>query len=344
MTDRNRDDDNRWGSGNDSRGEYSDRDRNRSGQYRGERQSWQQDYSGEFDRSQGDDSRSQERIRAQSAGRQGANRYDEGSEFQTTRQRYQGTGAAGYGSSSYGGSNYGAGSSGDYFGPGDFGSGASAWDRGSSQSYAGSPRYGSGNRSGNELGSMSSYAPGSYDRSGNSQSYQRDHSSGQDRGFLERAGDEVMSWFGDEDAARRREEDHRGRGPADYTRSDERIREDANDRLTEDSRVDARNITVAVEGGEVTLSGTVANRDAKRRAEDCVEAVSGVKHVQNNLRVDVNAGGSAGGNTASWNKASSGGASSSEATNPGLTTGSSTSPGTTGAAARSSSTTGSTSA
>jgi hypothetical protein len=33
------------------------------------------------------------------------------------------------------------------------------------------------------------------------------------------------------------------------------------------------------------LSGTVDSRDAKRRAEDCAEAVSGVRHVQNNLRI-----------------------------------------------------------
>lgn len=105
------------------------------------------------------------------------------------------------------------------------------------------------------------------------------------RGFMDRAVDEVRSWFGDEDAERRREEDHRGRGPSDYTRSDERIREDANDRLTEDPRLDARQISVAVTEGEVTLTGTVSSRSDKRRAEDCVDAISGVKHVQNNLRV-----------------------------------------------------------
>ncbi|HEY0596126.1 SWFGD domain-containing protein, partial [Sphingopyxis sp.] len=53
-----------------------------------------------------------------------------------------------------------------------------------------------------------------------------------ERGFFERAGDEVLSWFGDEEAQRRRERDHRGRGPTDYIRSDDRIREDVNDRLT----------------------------------------------------------------------------------------------------------------
>ncbi|MEW9854795.1 BON domain-containing protein [Novosphingobium sp. M1R2S20] len=118
---------------------------------------------------------------------------------------------------------------------------------------------------------------------------------GENRGFLERAGDEIASWFGDEDASRRREmdhraddrrTDHRGRGPSGYTRSDERIREDANDHLTHDWGVDASNIRVSVKDGEVTLDGTVDSRSAKRRAEDCVDCVSGVKHVQNNLRVE----------------------------------------------------------
>lgn len=108
-----------------------------------------------------------------------------------------------------------------------------------------------------------------------------------DRGFWDRASDEVASWFGDEDAARRREQDHRGRGPKDYTRSDERIREDANDRLTDDPRVDASSVTISVKDGEITLNGTVPSREEKRRAEDCVDRISGVKHVQNNLRVNT---------------------------------------------------------
>src|SRR3546814_10676980 len=64
----------------------------------------------------------------------------------------------------------------------------------------------------------------------------------EDRGFFERAGDEVMSWFGDRDARHRREQDHRGRGPKNYVRSDESIREDVNDRLTEDVWLDASEI------------------------------------------------------------------------------------------------------
>jgi osmotically-inducible protein OsmY len=90
----------------------------------------------------------------------------------------------------------------------------------------------------------------------------------------------------DDEAARRRKMDHRGHGPSDYTRSDDRIREDINDNLTDDWAVDARKVSVKVENGEVTLSGTVPTRLQKRRAEDCAEEASGVKHVQNNLRVE----------------------------------------------------------
>lgn len=112
------------------------------------------------------------------------------------------------------------------------------------------------------------------------------------RGFLDRAGDEIASWFGDEDAERRRRMDqgHRGRGPKGYTRSDDRITEDVNDLLSDDWRLDASDIEVTVSSREVTLSGTVSDRAAKRRAEDLAESVSGVEHVQNNLRCTSRSG------------------------------------------------------
>ncbi len=112
-----------------------------------------------------------------------------------------------------------------------------------------------------------------------------------DRGWWDRASDEVSSWFGDAPAERRRENDeggrdhHRGRGPRGYTRSDERIREDVSDRLTDNPILDATEIEVTVSSGEVTLSGNVDSRYSKRLAEDLTDEVSGVRHVQNNLRV-----------------------------------------------------------
>ncbi len=78
---------------------------------------------------------------------------------------------------------------------------------------------------------------------------------------------------------------HRGRGPKGYQRSDARIEEDVNDRLTDDPRLDASEIQVHVSNREVTLTGNVHSREARRRAEDIAESVSGVTYVMNNLRV-----------------------------------------------------------
>lgn len=81
------------------------------------------------------------------------------------------------------------------------------------------------------------------------------------------------------------QEHHRGKGPKGYTRSDDRIREDVCDCLTDDPILDAGEIEVHVKNGEVTLSGTVSDRLAKRHAEDMIERVSGVRDVQNDIRV-----------------------------------------------------------
>jgi hypothetical protein len=78
---------------------------------------------------------------------------------------------------------------------------------------------------------------------------------------------------------------HRGKGPRGYQRSDERIRELVCESLADDDQLDATHIEVSVEHGEVTLSGTVEDRCAKRDAEDCACSVSGVRDVQNLLRI-----------------------------------------------------------
>ena len=126
--------------------------------------------------------------------------------------------------------------------------------------------------------------------------YERDERRDTGRNFLDRAAEQVSSWFrgddsgprdaGEDRRAERREEGlHRGRGPQAYKRPDERIADEVHERLTEDAWVDASNISVSVSGGEVTLSGTVPEREAKHRAERLIEDLSGVIHVQNNLRV-----------------------------------------------------------
>lgn len=119
--------------------------------------------------------------------------------------------------------------------------------------------------------------------------YDRGYSGREDRGWWDRASDEVSSWFGDEDATRRRRMDqqrdeYRGRGPKNYRRSDDRIKEDISDRLSE-GYLDASNIEVEVQSAEVVLTGTVNSRADKRRAEAVAESVTGVSNVENRLRV-----------------------------------------------------------
>jgi osmotically-inducible protein OsmY len=82
-----------------------------------------------------------------------------------------------------------------------------------------------------------------------------------------------------------RRQSFRGRGPKNYQRSDDRIREDLCERLSFDDDVDASEIEVQVAGATVTLTGTVHDRREKRRAEDIAESVLGVKDVQNQIRL-----------------------------------------------------------
>ncbi|MFL5771133.1 MAG: BON domain-containing protein [Chloroflexota bacterium] len=98
-----------------------------------------------------------------------------------------------------------------------------------------------------------------------------------------------------------------GRGPKGYKRSDERIEEEINDRLMADDGIDASEIEVRVRGGEVTLSGTVDDRDAKRRAEDVAESVMGVREVMNQLRLQSSSGSSSSSSSRSRSSQESGG-------------------------------------
>ncbi len=74
------------------------------------------------------------------------------------------------------------------------------------------------------------------------------------------------------------------RGPKSYQRADTRIHEDICDRLWDQWDIDATDIEVRVQSGEVTLEGLVENRWAKRHAESIADSVSGVHDVHNLLR------------------------------------------------------------
>jgi osmotically-inducible protein OsmY len=206
-----------------------------------------------------------------------------------------GSGSYGYGQEGYGGR------AGQYGGEGYWGGRTAqqggGWSAGPGQ-FGG--QYGGGQ-----------YGGGQYGRQGGYGEYAGE---GEQRGMWDRTSDEVSSWFGDEEARRRREMDQMqsrsggpygsasygyggqygggyagygpgGRGPKGYKRSDTRIHEDVCDRLGGSWSLDASDIEVQVKEGEVTLMGAVKSRQDRRRAEDCIEYVPGVKHVQNNLRV-----------------------------------------------------------
>ena len=101
---------------------------------------------------------------------------------------------------------------------------------------------------------------------------------GEGRSWIDQARDSVSGFFA---------------GAAGSTAADRAAREHRRDRviwavitgrLDHERGLDSRDIEVIVQGSEVTLNGTVRDREEKRRAEDLAD-VRGVTHVQNNLRI-----------------------------------------------------------
>lgn len=79
---------------------------------------------------------------------------------------------------------------------------------------------------------------------------------------------------------------HRGRGPRNYRRSDESITDELIDRFTDHPDLDATQILLQVEDGEVTLTGEVPERRMKHLAEDIAAELRGITELHNRIRVD----------------------------------------------------------
>lgn len=206
------------------------------------------------------------------------------------------------------------GSGGSYQGgQGRWGEGGTQYSRGESQGdynyrgyERGRERYG---QSGQGYGGGQGYGQQRFGQGGQGQGYGQSHGLGSSerpsggRAYGDYSGS-PSGYFGDEQGTRGRGLDqygaqgsqgqswsqenygaHRGRGPKGYKRSDERIKEEVCDCLSDDDRLDASNIEVTVKDGEVTLSGYATSRADKRWAESLAERISGVKEVQNSLRV-----------------------------------------------------------
>lgn len=76
-----------------------------------------------------------------------------------------------------------------------------------------------------------------------------------------------------------------GKGSRFYSRSDEGIYEDVCERMMQHGQLDASQIDVRVENGEVILAGNVTDRRAKRLAENIAQSTGGVMDVNNRLQL-----------------------------------------------------------
>lgn len=264
-------------------------------------------------RPQDETSRDDERFATRDRERMGAHWDDRSSRWDDREDRmhsteYYGQGQSGYAAGRYEGDrSYGSRNRG-YVGGDD-----AYRDRGTDDRFVGgrggrdwAPDEQSPYRGGGNAGSVGHYGPpgggGYLGQSGQEMGYGDDAGYRQDR-QIDRPGDQGMygrggmqhrygsqgyqGWGQEQHGAQQTygEGGHRGKGPSGYTRSDDRIREHVCETLFDDDYVDATNIDVTVKNGEVTLSGTVDDRRQKRRAEDCIERLSGVKDVVNQLRI-----------------------------------------------------------
>lgn len=136
-------------------------------------------------------------------------------------------------------------------------------------------------RLGHALGDYRGYGQGGYGHAGSSHAgYGR---AGYDQGYAQ--GDEGWGNAGYGMGGPQGRQSQRGKGPRSYARSDERITEDLCERLMQDDDIDATNINISVSNGEVALEGTVEQRWMKHRIEDLADRCSGVKDVENRIRV-----------------------------------------------------------
>lgn len=74
------------------------------------------------------------------------------------------------------------------------------------------------------------------------------------------------------------------------TRTNEEIKKDIIDQLYWDGRVDASSVKVEASDGEVVLTGNVPNYTAYQAADDDAWAMSGVRRVRNNMKIEFPSG------------------------------------------------------
>jgi len=64
------------------------------------------------------------------------------------------------------------------------------------------------------------------------------------------------------------------------------LKEDVCERLYHNHQIDSSDVTIDVKDGKVTLEGTVGDRSMRFAIEDLVDAVPGIKDIENRVRVE----------------------------------------------------------
>ena len=193
-------------------------------------------------------------------------------------------GERGFSGGGYGGGGYEGGVGGGGYGGGGYDVGygqRGEWDQnrfgGLGQSYGIGPReqrgfYGGQSRSG-QYGGGRFQDIGEFGRGNYESSY--------DRNYMTEGWD-----LEDQDQNRR---SFRGRGPAGYQRSPERIKEEVCEFLTDHPGIDASKVQINVDKeGIVELKGEVDSRRTKRMVEHVADRVRGVHDVRNQLSINEN--------------------------------------------------------
>ena len=215
-------------------------------------------------------------------GRWGSQRYGQSQGY----GGYQGSTGYGQGAQGYGGSQGYQGSQGYGQPSGFYGQGSQRYGQGGTSGAD----EGIGGDQGSWRGGQGSWGGQQYGQTGRGGSMQTEGGSTEpdDMRWGRQQGLYGSSEYGGYISSQRSQTDyqsHDGKGPKGWQRSDERVREEVNEALARHPEIDATEIEVRVEKGEVTLTGTVDDRRTKRLAEDIVERVFGVKDVENKVKV-----------------------------------------------------------
>ncbi|MBF6990284.1 MULTISPECIES: BON domain-containing protein [Cupriavidus] len=118
----------------------------------------------------------------------------------------------------------------------------------------------------------------------------------EDRGVLYNLGRRIGEAVGDLFGTDQREHERKA-GPRGYQRSDDRIRDQICERLSYARGVDVSDVSVDVNEGVVSLTGTVRERGQKYYIEDLADGTYGVKEVNNDIRVRREGHGTSAGST-----------------------------------------------